>query len=80
MEHGTSLIVLDPATDPRFLAVMDQITGFATRSLLCVPVIHGEERFGCLEVLNAPVGTQFTRTHLELLEMLAEALAKRLAT
>jgi hypothetical protein len=79
VENGTSLIVLDPATDPRFLAVMDQITGFATRSLLCVPVIFGDRRFGCLEVLNAPVGTQFTRAHLELLEMLADALSKRLA-
>jgi hypothetical protein len=80
VEHGTSLIVLDPATDPRFLAVMDQITGFATRSLLCVPVMTEDQRFGCLEVLNAPVGTQFTRTHLELMEMLADALAKRLAS
>lgn len=80
VEYGTSLIVLDPASDPRFLAVMDQITGFATRSLLCVPVMTDGERFGCLEVLNAPVGTQFTRTHLELMEMLAAALAKRLAS
>jgi hypothetical protein len=80
VEQGTSLIVLDPASDPRFLSVMDHITGFATRSLLCVPVQHGDGRFGCLEVLNAPVGTQFTRTHLELMEMLANALAKRLAS
>jgi hypothetical protein len=79
VEHGTSLIVLDPATDPRFLAVMDQITGYATRSLLCVPVMRADTRFGCLEVLNAPVGTQFTRAHLELMEAVADALAKRLA-
>ena len=80
VEYGTSLIVLDPASDPRFLAVMDQLTGFSTRSLLCVPVMTDDQRFGCLEVLNAPVGTQFTRTHLELLEMLADALAKRLSS
>ena len=80
VENGTSLIVLDPASDPRFLAVMDQLTGFSTRSLLCVPVMTDHQRFGCLEVLNAPVGTQFTRTHLELMEMLAGALAKRLAS
>jgi len=40
------------AGDERFSSVIDQETGFTTRSLLCVPLIYEDNVIGVLEVLN----------------------------
>lgn len=80
MERIASLIVQDPKNDPRFFRDMDQATGFATRAVLCVPVAMEGEVYGCLELMNPPEGILFNRNHIELVEMVAAALADRLAT
>lgn len=71
------LIVNDAAADRRFYRQMDQNTGFATRSILCVPVQHGGRTWGCLELLNPPGGT-FDRDDLQRLEPIAQAVGSRL--
>ncbi len=65
---GQPLIVHDAYADPRFNRVIDEQTGFTTRSILCVPVrtVTGEI-IGAVEALNKRKG-RFTRRDLELLE------------
>ncbi len=80
MDRRASIIVHDPKNDPRFYRDMDDATGFATRAVLCVPVALEAEIFGCLELMNPPIGQSFNRVHIELVEMVAFTLADRLVT
>lgn len=80
MDRIASIIVQDPKNDPRFFKDMDAATGFATRAVLCVPVALEGDVYGCLELVNPPEGHAFTRTHIELVELVAGALADRLVT
>ena len=65
---GEPLIVHDAYGDARFNRTIDEQTGFATRSILAVPVrsVTGEV-IGVVEALNKKKG-RFTRRDLELLE------------
>lgn len=80
LDRIASLIVQDPKNDPRFFKAMDEVTGFATKAVLCVPVAMEGEVFGCIELVNPPHGILYDRTHIELVELVAGALADRLAT
>lgn len=80
LERVVSLIVHDPKNDPRFFKAMDEVTNFTTRGVLCVPVAIEGETYGCIELVNPPPGGTFNRTHLELVELVAGALAERLVT
>ena len=74
------LVVTRPQRDPRFFGEMDRITGYATKNVLCVPVRASRDSgrvWGCLELLNSETG--FGRTHLEVADEVAAALAQRLA-
>jgi sigma-B regulation protein RsbU (phosphoserine phosphatase) len=65
LAHGKPLLVADAYADPRFYRDIDARTGFRTRSLLCVPLAHGEREIGVLQVLN-PVGREaFDEADLE---------------
>ena len=78
MDRVVSLIVQDPKNDPRFFKTMDKLTGFRTRSMLAVPVAFEGTVYGCLELVNPPEDLSFTRIHIELMELVAAALADRL--
>lgn len=80
LDRIASLIVQDPKNDPRFFKGLDEVTGFATKAVLCVPVAMEGEVFGCIELVNPPHGILYDRTHIELVELVAGALADRLAT
>lgn len=73
-----SLLVNRPKHDPRFFKDMDEATGYETQALLCVPVAYEGFVYGCLELLNPPNGAAFTRSDLELVELVTAALADRL--
>lgn len=47
-----SAIVNDVAKDKRFTKMLDRLVGFETKSVLCVPMILGEDLIGVAEVLN----------------------------
>jgi sigma-B regulation protein RsbU (phosphoserine phosphatase) len=44
--------VFDVSTDPNFTVSVDEESGFATRSLLCAPMILSDERVGAIELVN----------------------------
>jgi two-component system NtrC family sensor kinase len=73
-EHGEPVIVPNPNQDPRFYAKIDEVTGFQSQAILCVPLKSKERTIGVLEVINklaGPRNPSFTQGDLELLTMLA---------
>jgi diguanylate cyclase (GGDEF)-like protein len=55
-EHGEPVISNDVNSDPRFYKGVDEITGFKTKNMVCVPVKTKERIIGSLEVINSNRG------------------------
>lgn len=70
-QHGTPLIVPDVRQDNRFYQGVDYQTGFATKSVLCVPLKTREKVIGVIEVLNGPATPSFSQDDLNLLSAIA---------
>jgi len=51
-----SVLVNDVKSDPRFTPKVDNATGFATQTVICAPVMHGNELYGILELINPAEG------------------------
>lgn len=73
---GQPLLVHDAQTHHAFAGAVDALTGFHTRSLLCVPLSVGERCLGALELLNKrnPAG-KFVERDLLLAGAMAAAAA-----
>jgi signal transduction histidine kinase len=74
IEHGGPALVPDVSQDPRFFSGFDQVNGFTTRSILCVPLRTKDQIIGAIEVMNkadAPFGPE----DLQLLTSLAAPAA-----
>ena len=71
---GVSEIVADTKQDPRFSSVVDEETGFVTRSLVCAPLKNQYDCLGCVQLVNKIEGN-FDKEDLEVLENLAALLA-----
>ena len=59
-KHREPALVNDVAADSRFTGRVDEMTGFRTLSLLCVPVETHQRLLGAVEVLNKTDGAEFT--------------------
>ncbi len=62
---GRPLIVNNVNTNPVFHKNIDEITGFVTRSLVCVPLAAHRKVMGVIEVLNKQDGSDFCDQDLE---------------
>lgn len=62
------LVIADAQSDDRFFCKADEVSGFTTRTLLCVPILHKDELLGVVQVLNAKDKRSFDDEDLELLE------------
>jgi len=68
---GEAVLVHDASSDPRFSRAVDEITGFVTRNILCVPIhTRRGETIGVAQVVNKKKG-RFTRADLALLGAMA---------
>lgn len=67
-ENKTSLNVVDAQNDPRFSKTADKKTGFVTRCILCIPIIHKEKLLGVVQVLNSAAKECFEQEDQDLLE------------
>lgn len=65
VRSGQPLIVNNVARDERFNNNVDRITGFNTKSILCVPLKINRKIIGVLEVLNKLDGSDFNSDDLE---------------
>lgn len=67
-----SLNVPDVSKDPRFFKKADESTGFITRAILCLPIVHNEELLGVVEVLNPKHKKSFDADDQEILACFAD--------
>ena len=74
-QSRTPLMVKDAQRDPRFSRRADKASGFTTRTMLAVPLIHQEELLGVLNVLNSREKSFFDSEDLTLLESFADLAA-----
>jgi diguanylate cyclase (GGDEF)-like protein len=77
--HREPLRLDDASADPRHYTGLVERTGLAPRSMLCVPVLHGDALLGVIQVLNKLDGSHFTDAELRLVEMLADHAAIAIA-
>jgi putative nucleotidyltransferase with HDIG domain len=71
--HKEPLLIPNVRKDPRWCPKVDEISGFTTKSLICVPLLNNRrEVIGVLEVLNKLNNSFFTKEDLELLLDLSE--------
>jgi len=75
IQSGKPMVVEDVQRDPRFSDRFDRETGFATRSLICVPLTIRGRIIGALQVLNKRNGNSFSEKDAELLTALAQQIA-----
>ena len=66
-ERRSPLNIVDVQNDSRFLQSVDEETGFITRNLLSVPLIHNQELLGVLNVLNSKRKKAFDEEDLDIL-------------
>lgn len=57
---GESVLIPDTSADPRFCDRIDALSGFVTRSLVCVPMVAQGRILGVLQFLNHPDGHPYT--------------------
>jgi HD-GYP domain-containing protein (c-di-GMP phosphodiesterase class II) len=74
-EKRETILVNDVTQDGRFTGQQDQVSGFKTKSVLCVPMMAGGELIGVLEVLNKKIISGFSDADRSLLESLASLAA-----
>ncbi|MCO4782877.1 MAG: GAF domain-containing sensor histidine kinase [Candidatus Cloacimonetes bacterium] len=73
-QSGESLIVNDAINDDRVYKGVDEVTGFETRSLLCVPMMIDAKKIGVVEVLNSHDGN-FDQSDMDILISIASQSA-----
>lgn len=74
-ETGKPMIVNNVEREKRWYPGVDEVAGFKTRSILCVPLGIGDKIVGVIEVVNKRDSKGFSRTDLELLGFLAQQAA-----
>lgn len=67
-------IINDVQNDPRFFRKADEKSGFVTRSMICIPVLHKDKLIGVLQVLNK-IDEPFNDYDAELLKALSNQVA-----
>ena len=75
VKTGKPRVIQDVGKEKDFSDQFDRITGFRTRSMICVPLILRDEPIGVFQVLNKKSGGPFAHSDLELLTAMAQQLA-----
>lgn len=58
----------DVQKDPRFMNLLDQKTGQMTRTMLCIPLLDGDQCLGVLQAINSMHTPAFTPLDQEIME------------
>jgi GAF domain-containing protein len=69
------LVINDTATDARFARAAAERTGYVPQSLLCAPLLHGDEALGVINVLDRPVRPGAALEEIDLLGQFANQAA-----
>jgi len=79
VSNKEAAIVNDVSKDPRFFSWVDQMCGFETRSLLCLPIRSEEKVIGAVEIVNKREG-EFTEEDLSILGTLVNGATLNMRT
>jgi sigma-B regulation protein RsbU (phosphoserine phosphatase) len=74
-QEEKALVVPDATKDPRFFERLDKLSGFVTKSLVCVPLKAKGKVLGVIEVINRSDGRPFEEQDAELLSTFAHQAA-----
>lgn len=72
--RGEAIIVEDVRSNPHFYSEIDGRTNYATRSILCVPMISQSHVIGVIEVINK-IGAVFDESDKHLLQSIASSVS-----
>ncbi|MBF0315018.1 MAG: GAF domain-containing protein [Oligoflexia bacterium] len=75
VDHNESQIVEDCKKDPRFSVAVDKKIGFATETMITVPLTVKQEVIGAIQVINKKGGLLFNVDDLDLLKLFASSSA-----
>lgn len=75
VETGKPMVVQDVSKVSFFSDKFDKMTGFKTKSMICVPLILRDKPMGALQVLNKLSMKPFSHADLELLTSIAQQIA-----
>jgi phosphoserine phosphatase RsbU/P len=75
VENAAPLILADAYEDPRFNREVDKLTGYRTRSMVCVPLLYRDRVVGVAQGINKADGGVFTAEDLETFALLAAQAA-----
>jgi len=75
VQTGEPMVVQDARREKRFNDQYDRMSGFKTRSLLCVPLMLRGKSIGAIQVLNKKGGKHFTKADKEILVSLSQQIA-----
>jgi sigma-B regulation protein RsbU (phosphoserine phosphatase) len=70
-ENQVAEIIHDPRNDERFSPVVDEMLGFRTHSIMCVPLMTGDRVLGVIEAINKISDRQFTTQDQDLMMVVA---------
>ena len=73
------LVLADVASDPRFSTEAAESTGYVPKGIMAVPLLHGEDVLGVLEVLDRPADARFSLEEVDLLGLFGIQAAAALA-
>lgn len=73
--RGEATLIPDAYCDPRFNQAVDKVTGYRTRSMLCVPLLYRDQVIGVVQCINKAEGGQFSADDLETCSLLAAQAA-----
>ncbi|MBN1626175.1 MAG: GAF domain-containing protein [Deltaproteobacteria bacterium] len=75
VQTGEPMVIQDAGKEKRFSDKYDRMSGFKTRSLLCVPLMLRGRTIGAIQVLNKKEGKNFTKEDQEILVSLSQQIA-----
>ena len=71
LKKGESLLINDVQNDVRFSPVVQDKSGYETKTMIAIPMRVGSTCIGVIELLNKKNGQNFTRSDLEILNLLS---------
>jgi two-component system sensor histidine kinase HydH len=75
VQSGEPMVVPDASKEIKFSPKYDKITGFKTRSLICVPLTLKGKIMGAIQVLNKRSQEPFNNADLEILTIMSHQIA-----
>jgi signal transduction histidine kinase len=74
VQTGKPRVIQDVKREEDFSDKFDLMTGFTTRSMICVPMILRDKPVGAFQILNKKSGEPFTPADVELVTAMAQQL------